>query len=73
MKKALSKTFLSPRAFFMMTMAAGFSITSTTVFAEHSVQIVQQTGSVKGQVIDTNGEPVIGATVKVKGYCQCNA
>lgn len=31
------------------------------------VNSVQQTGVVKGQVVDSNGEPIIGATIKVKG------
>ncbi|MCR5469331.1 MAG: carboxypeptidase-like regulatory domain-containing protein, partial [Prevotella sp.] len=34
--------------------------------AEQAVQNVQQTGVVKGQVTDKNGDAVIGATVKVK-------
>ncbi len=34
--------------------------------AEQAVQNVQQTGVVKGQVTDKNGDGVIGATVKVK-------
>lgn len=38
------------------------------VFAEvNDVQTVMQTGMVKGQVVDANGEPVIGASVLVKG------
>lgn len=31
------------------------------------VNAVQQTKTIKGQVLDSNGEPVIGATVKVEG------
>ena len=39
-----------------------------TVFAEvNGVQTVMQTGTVKGQVVDATGEPVIGVTVQVKG------
>jgi hypothetical protein len=34
--------------------------------AEPAVQATQQSGVVKGQVVEKNGEPVIGATVKVK-------
>ena len=30
-------------------------------------QIVQQAGVIKGQVLDSNGDPVIGATVKTLG------
>jgi TonB-linked SusC/RagA family outer membrane protein len=35
--------------------------------ARAAVQAVQQSAAVKGQVLDSNGEPVIGATVKVAG------
>ena len=35
--------------------------------ATPAVQNVQQSGIVKGQVVDKSGEPVIGATVKVNG------
>ena len=38
------------------------------VFAEvNEVQTIMQVGTVKGQVVDANGEPVIGANVMVKG------
>lgn len=38
------------------------------VFAENNeIQSVMQTASVKGQVVDTAGEPIIGASVVVKG------
>lgn len=38
------------------------------VFAEvRDVQTVMQAGTVKGQVVDDNGEPIIGANVMVKG------
>ena len=33
----------------------------------NGVQTVMQTGTVKGQVVDANGEPIIGASVLVKG------
>lgn len=37
------------------------------VFAEvNELQSVMQAGTVKGQVVDAAGEPVIGATVQVK-------
>ena len=39
-----------------------------TVFAGTTgMQAVQQNGVVKGQVVDHNGEPIIGATIKVIG------
>ncbi|MBP3779229.1 MAG: SusC/RagA family TonB-linked outer membrane protein, partial [Prevotella sp.] len=34
--------------------------------ANQAVQNVQQSGVVKGQVVDKSGEPIIGATIKVK-------
>lgn len=37
-----------------------------SAMAEPAVQATQQSGVVKGQVVEKNGEPVIGATVKVK-------
>lgn len=50
-----------------MCMAAGFSTVSAETPAGAAVQVVQQSGAVKGQVLDANGESIIGATVKVKG------
>lgn len=38
-----------------------------TMQAAKIAQVVQQSNVVKGQVLDSTGEPVIGATVKVKG------
>ena len=35
--------------------------------AAPAVQHIVQTNTVKGQVVDHQGEPIIGATVKVKG------
>ena len=35
--------------------------------AASTAQVVQQSGVVKGQVLDPSGEPVIGATVRLKG------
>ena len=38
------------------------------VFAEvDGVQTVMQSGTVKGQIVDVNGESIIGASVQVKG------
>ena len=34
--------------------------------AEPAVHAIQQSAVAKGQVTDKNGEPIIGATVKVK-------
>ena len=41
---------------------------SQAVFADAGeVQVVLQTGTIKGKIVDSNGEPVIGANVMVKG------
>ena len=50
----------------MMALAAGMISFPLPTMAELAVQSTQQSGVVKGQVTDKNGEPVIGATVKVK-------
>jgi TonB-linked SusC/RagA family outer membrane protein len=49
-----------------MALAAGMVAFPLPTMAEQAVQNVQQTGVVKGQVTDKNGDAVIGATVKVK-------
>ena len=61
--------FSSRRILFSTVMASALLAGSPqTVFAEvNGVQTVMQTGTVKGQVVDATGEPVIGATVQVKG------
>ena len=51
---------------FAMALAAGIMAFPLPTMAEQAVQNVQQTGVVKGQVTDKNGDGVIGATVKVK-------
>ena len=50
----------------MMALAAGLVTFPLPTMAEQTVQNILQTGVVKGQVTDKNGDPVIGATVKVK-------
>ena len=50
-----------------MALAAGMVAFPLPTMAEQAVQNVQQSGIVKGQVTDKNGEAVIGATIKVKG------
>lgn len=51
----------------MLTMAAGFALPMQKAMAEQAVQATQQANAIKGQVLDKAGEPIIGATVKVKG------
>ncbi len=50
-----------------MALAAGMIAFPLPTMAEQPVQSVQQSGIVKGQVVDKTGEPIIGATVKVVG------
>lgn len=61
--------FSSRRILFSTVMASALLAGSPqAVFAEvNEVQTAMQTGTVKGQVVDANGEPVIGASVLVKG------
>ena len=50
-------------AMLMLGMTGGLTLTSVPAMAS----VTQQTIKVKGQVVDQDGEPLIGATVKVKG------
>jgi TonB-linked SusC/RagA family outer membrane protein len=59
-------TLPSKKLCFVMALAAGLGSFPLPTMAEQTVQNIQQTGVVKGQVTDKNGDPVIGATVKVK-------
>lgn len=62
-------TILSPslHCLFMLGMLSGTLLLPCRALASPSVSIVQQENIVKGTVFDNNNEPVIGATVKVKG------
>lgn len=56
----------------LMLFLMGLGAVSATAATIHPVQmdemdIVQQTGACTGQVLDANGEPLIGASVVVKG------
>ena len=57
----------SGKYFFAMVLATGMISFPLPTMATPAVQNVQQSGIVKGQVVDKSGEPVIGATVKVNG------
>ncbi len=50
-----------------MMMAASLTSVAMPALAAGMPQEVQQSGTVKGVVLDATGEPVIGATVKVQG------
>lgn len=66
----MKRTYLvnsSRKAFLLMALTAGLTSAPRGVMAAQAVQAVQQADAVKGQVLDQNGEPVIGATVKAKG------
>ncbi len=51
----------------LAAVASGMAWPLQSMMAAPATQAVQQTGVVKGQVLDQTGEPVIGATVRVKG------
>ena len=66
----MKQTFLTTsckNVMMLMAVAAGLAVMPQTVSAEQSVEAVQQSGKINGKVLDQNGEPVIGATVKIKG------
>ena len=68
MKKNLFR--FSSRRFLFSTVMASALVTGApqAVFANvGEVQAVSQTGAIKGKIVDSYGEPVIGANVKVKG------
>lgn len=58
---------MSRRLMALAAIASGLALSPQSVMAVPSVQIVQQSGEVQGTVVDSNGEPIIGATVKVGG------
>ena len=57
----------SRRLLALAAIATGVALPPQAVMASQVAQSVQQTGTVKGQIVDASGEPVIGATVRVKG------
>ena len=59
-------TLPSKKLCFAMVLAAGMMAFPLPTMAEPAVHAIQQSAVVKGQVTDKNGEPIIGATVKVK-------
>lgn len=65
----LFKQFPSKQVIVSVMMASLFGGLPQPVHAErnYSVQEVLQNGTVKGTIVDANGTPVIGATIRVKG------
>ena len=67
----MNQTFLftaSRKALLMMLMASAPAIQAAAATeVSPATTIQQQAGKVQGTVVDATGEPVIGATVKVKG------
>lgn len=63
----LKLTTSSRRLMVLAAIAAGVALPPQSIMAASLAQVVQQSGVVKGQVLDSTGEPVIGATVKVQG------
>ena len=52
---------------FSLMLTFGFTGGLTVCPVTASAAVTQQTIKVKGQVVDQDGEPLIGATVRVKG------
>ena len=53
-----------------LLLCMGFAVASPTYLYSKSVSeqgVVQQNQKITGNVVDDNGEPVIGATIKVAG------
>lgn len=67
--KNLFEQFPSKQVFVSMMVATLFGGIPQPVHAErnYGVQEVLQNGTVKGTIVDASGEPVIGATIQVKG------
>ena len=61
--------FSPRRILYSMVITSAFLASSPRlVFADvNEVQTRMQIGTVKGQVVDVSGEPVIGASIRVKG------
>ena len=49
-----------------MALATGMTLFPMPTMASEAIQATQQSGVVKGLVVDKNGEAIIGATVRVK-------
>ena len=58
--------FLPWRWCFAMVLVVNLFVWPDSATADEIVQTAQQTTNVKGQVTDKKGEPLVGATVKIK-------
>lgn len=67
----MNQTFLftaSWKALLLMGLASATAINAAAASEViPSAAIQQQVGKLQGTVVDANGEPIIGATVKIKG------
>ncbi len=55
-----------------LCLAVGMLYSTQKVWASRIVESIQQQATVKGHVSDINGDPIVGATVYVKGTTQGN-
>lgn len=67
MKQKLSTACSHRMVLFAVAVTVGTAFVFTPVNATIMPGITQQQNSVSGKVVDQNGEPIIGATVKVEG------
>jgi len=63
----------SKRTMMLLALTVGCSLSPLGVIQASAAQITQQSNVVKGHVVDPTGEPIIGATVKVKGSTSAGA
>ena len=63
----------SKRTMMLLALTVGCSLSPLGVIQASAAQITQQSNVVKGHVVDPTGEPIIGATVKVKGSSSAGA
>ena len=69
MKKAVvSKTFFAATLISALGLSSWLpSAYAASPFDAVSVQSVQQSNTIKGTVVDSHGDPIIGASVVIKG------
>lgn len=69
MKKQCTKKTLVKHLLFTSLIASGLMVgfPQPSSAGENGVTAIDQTETVKGKVVDSNGEPIIGASIKVDG------